>query len=51
MGVFVVDSFIAGFGGCLYVKGVSGNVVIEDVLYMLDGFGIKIVRNFDFVLI
>ncbi|XP_048780391.1 hydroxymethylglutaryl-CoA lyase, mitochondrial-like isoform X2 [Ostrea edulis] len=41
MGVTVVDSSTAGLGGCPYAKGASGNVATEDVLYMLDGLGIK----------
>lgn len=41
MGVSVVDSSTAGLGGCPYAKGASGNVATEDVLYMLDGLGIK----------
>lgn len=39
-GVAIVDSSIAGLGGCPYAKGASGNVASEDVLYMLDGMGI-----------
>ncbi|MGK0441288.1 MAG: hydroxymethylglutaryl-CoA lyase [Pseudohongiellaceae bacterium] len=40
-GVAVVDSSIAGLGGCPYAKGASGNVATEDVLYMLNGLGIS----------
>jgi len=39
-GVAIVDSSIAGLGGCPYAKGASGNVASEDVLYMLDGMGV-----------
>ncbi|CCG06792.1 hydroxymethylglutaryl-CoA lyase [Pararhodospirillum photometricum] len=39
-GVRVVDSAVAGLGGCPYAKGASGNVATEDVLYMLDGLGL-----------
>jgi hydroxymethylglutaryl-CoA lyase len=39
-GVAVVDSSVAGLGGCPYAKGASGNVASEDVLYMLDGLGV-----------
>ena len=38
-GVSVVDSSVAGLGGCPYAKGASGNVASEDVLYMLNGLG------------
>jgi hydroxymethylglutaryl-CoA lyase len=39
-GVRVVDSAIAGLGGCPYAKGASGNVATEDVVFLLDGLGI-----------
>ncbi|MGS2723665.1 hydroxymethylglutaryl-CoA lyase [Porticoccus sp. GXU_MW_L64] len=41
MGVSVVDSSVAGLGGCPYAKGASGNVATEDVVYLLDGLGIE----------
>ncbi|KAM8860166.1 3-hydroxy-3-methylglutaryl-CoA lyase, cytoplasmic isoform 5-T5 [Spinachia spinachia] len=41
MGVCVVDSAVAGLGGCPYAQGSSGNVSTEDVLYMLHGVGIE----------
>lgn len=40
-GVAVIDSSVAGLGGCPYAKGSSGNVATEDVLYMLDGLGVR----------
>ncbi len=40
-GIAVFDSSVAGLGGCPYAKGASGNVASEDVLYMLQGLGIK----------
>ncbi len=40
-GVRVIDSSVAGLGGCPYAKGASGNVASEDVLYMLNGMGVK----------
>nr|XP_033812703.1 hydroxymethylglutaryl-CoA lyase, mitochondrial isoform X2 [Geotrypetes seraphini] len=40
MGVGVVDSSVAGLGGCPYAQGASGNVATEDVVYMLHGLGI-----------
>ncbi|WP_308364064.1 MULTISPECIES: hydroxymethylglutaryl-CoA lyase [unclassified Microbulbifer] len=41
LGVAVVDSAVAGLGGCPYAKGASGNVASEDVLYLLSGLGIE----------
>lgn len=40
-GVRVIDSSVAGLGGCPYAKGATGNVATEDVVYMLDGLGLK----------
>ena len=40
-GVTVIDSSVAGLGGCPYAPGAAGNVATEDVLYMLDGLGVK----------
>lgn len=41
LGVNVVDSAVAGLGGCPYAKGASGNVATEDVVYMLNGLNIE----------
>ncbi|MCC4834807.1 hydroxymethylglutaryl-CoA lyase [Shewanella sp. 10N.7] len=40
-GVSVIDSSVAGLGGCPYAKGASGNLATEDVVYMLHGMGIE----------
>ncbi|WP_300272357.1 hydroxymethylglutaryl-CoA lyase [Halomonas sp.] len=40
-GIAVVDSSVAGLGGCPYAKGASGNVASEDVVYLLNGLGIE----------
>lgn len=45
MGVRVVDSAVAGLGGCPYAPGSSGNVSTEDVVYMLHGMGIETVSH------
>jgi len=41
MGIKVVDSAIAGLGGCPYAKGASGNVATEDIVYLLEGLGFE----------
>ena len=41
MGITTVDSALGGLGGCPYAPGASGNVATEDVVYMLDGMGIR----------
>ncbi len=40
-GVRTIDTSVAGLGGCPYARGASGNVATEDVVYLLDGLGIK----------
>nr|WP_240098049.1 hydroxymethylglutaryl-CoA lyase [Thermomonas flagellata] len=40
-GVAVVDSAVAGAGGCPYAQGASGNLASEDLVYMLHGLGIE----------
>jgi hydroxymethylglutaryl-CoA lyase len=39
-GIRVIDSSVAGLGGCPYAKGATGNVATEDVVYLLQGMGI-----------
>jgi hydroxymethylglutaryl-CoA lyase len=41
LGVAVIDSSVAGLGGCPYARGASGNVASEDVLYLLNGLGVE----------
>jgi hydroxymethylglutaryl-CoA lyase len=40
-GITAFDSSVGGLGGCPYAKGATGNVATEDVVYMLDGLGIR----------
>ncbi|MCD9006326.1 hydroxymethylglutaryl-CoA lyase [Luteimonas sp. XNQY3] len=40
-GVRVIDSAVGGLGGCPYARGASGNLATEDLLYMLDGLGLR----------
>jgi hydroxymethylglutaryl-CoA lyase len=47
MGVSVVDSSVAGLGGCPFAPGATGNVATEDVVYMLHGLGIGTGVNLD----
>lgn len=46
-GIAVVDSSVAGLGGCPYAQGASGNVASEDVLYLLNGLDISTGVNLD----
>jgi hydroxymethylglutaryl-CoA lyase len=41
MGISIFDASAAGLGGCPYAPGASGNLATEDLLYLLDGMGIR----------
>ena len=41
MGVATFDASVAGLGGCPYAAGASGNVATEDVVYMMNGLGVR----------
>jgi len=41
MGINVLDSSVAGLGGCPYAAGASGNVATEDLVYLLNGLNIE----------
>ena len=40
-GITTLDSSLAGLGGCPFAPGASGNIVTEDLVFMLDSMGIK----------
>ena len=40
-GMRVIDSAAGGLGGCPFAPGATGNVATEDVVYMLEGMGIR----------
>jgi hydroxymethylglutaryl-CoA lyase len=40
-GIARMDSSAGGLGGCPYAPGATGNLATEDLLYLLDGLGIK----------
>jgi hydroxymethylglutaryl-CoA lyase len=39
VGIRAFDSCLAGLGGCPYAPGASGNVVTEDLVFMLESMG------------
>lgn len=47
VGVQVIDSSVAGLGGCPYAPGATGNIATEDVVYMLNGMDIETGINLD----
>ena len=40
-GVTTVDSSAGGLGGCPYAESATGNLATEDLVWMLDGLGIR----------
>jgi hydroxymethylglutaryl-CoA lyase len=40
-GIRTFDGSLAGLGGCPYAPGASGNIVTEDLVYMLESMGFK----------
>jgi hydroxymethylglutaryl-CoA lyase len=41
MGITTFDSSAGGLGGCPYAPGASGNLATDDLVYMLQGMGLK----------
>jgi hydroxymethylglutaryl-CoA lyase len=41
LGIMAFDAAAGGLGGCPYAPGASGNLATEDLLYMLDGLGVR----------
>lgn len=41
LGVRNIDSSAGGLGGCPFAPGASGNLATEDLVYMLNGMGLK----------
>ena len=46
-GIRAFDSCLAGLGGCPYAPGASGNVVTEDLVFMLESMGFNTGINID----
>lgn len=40
-GITTLDSSLGGIGGCPFAPGASGNIVTEDLVFMLDAMGIR----------
>ncbi len=39
MGIFTFDASLCGLGGCPFAPGASGNIVTEDLVFMLQAMG------------
>jgi hydroxymethylglutaryl-CoA lyase len=46
-GIREFDSSLAGLGGCPYAPGASGNIVTEDLVFMLEAMGLATGVNLD----
>ncbi len=40
-GITTLDASLSGLGGCPYAPGASGNIVTEDLVFMLDSMGLR----------
>ena len=47
VGVTAFDSSQAGLGGCPYAPGASGNIVTEDLVFMLEAMGLRTGIDFE----
>jgi hydroxymethylglutaryl-CoA lyase len=41
LGIRDFDASVAGIGGCPYAPGAAGNLATEDLVYMLEGMGVR----------
>jgi len=40
-GITTIDASLGGLGGCPFAPGASGNIVTEDLVFMLDAMGLR----------
>ncbi|WP_317928518.1 hydroxymethylglutaryl-CoA lyase [Halioxenophilus sp. WMMB6] len=50
MGLTTIDASMAGIGGCPFAPGASGNIITEDLVFLLEGMGLKTGVNFESLL-
>lgn len=50
LGIRDFDASVAGVGGCPYAPGAAGNLATEDLVYMLEGMGVKTGVNLDLLI-
>lgn len=41
LGISTIDSSLGGLGGCPFAPGASGNIVTEDLVFMLESMGLR----------
>lgn len=47
VGLTTIDSSMGGIGGCPFAPGASGNIVTEDLVFLLEGMGLRTGVDFD----
>ncbi|MFT7286240.1 MAG: hydroxymethylglutaryl-CoA lyase [Halieaceae bacterium] len=47
VGLTTVDASMGGIGGCPFAPGASGNIVTEDLVFLLESMGLKTGINFE----
>src|SRR5262245_12377016 len=50
VGVTTFDSSLSGLGGCPFLPGAAGNIVTEDLVFMLEAMGLKTGVNLEMLL-
>lgn len=50
-GVTTFDASLGGIGGCPYAPGASGNIVTEDLVYLLESMGLRTGINIEKLLV
>jgi hydroxymethylglutaryl-CoA lyase len=41
VGITTFDASLGGLGGCPFAPGASGNIVTEDLVFMLEAMGLR----------
>ncbi len=41
LGITTIDSSLGGIGGCPWAPGASGNIVTEDLVFLLESMGLN----------
>ncbi len=47
VGLTTVDASMGGIGGCPFAPGASGNIITEDLVFLLESMGLKTGVNFE----
>ena len=47
VGLTTIDASMAGIGGCPFAPGASGNIITEDLVFLLEGMGLKTGIQYD----